>query len=101
MRQPPLLNKLIKRGAIFSIVAGIISSYIPWGDSKGFHGTGTPVPIVMWDKSPTSGELIDFPFVYAPLLNILIFVVLSTVLLTLLWLVWNWLSKRQSLKSSL
>jgi hypothetical protein len=35
---------------LVSSFLGIVGSWIPWGDKAGFHGTGQPVPVVIWDQ---------------------------------------------------
>jgi hypothetical protein len=66
-RHSRLLNWLL-----ISAFMGIGMSHIPWGEPSGFHGTGFPVFVVAWDRSPTNGQFIDFPnplgFVLNPLL---------------------------------
>ncbi len=71
-------SKLLSIWAIISIVVGIALCNIPWGDPEGFHGTGFPVAVVMWQHG------IDYPNVFAFVLNPLLVFAVGGILI-LLW----------------
>lgn len=56
--------------AIVSIVSGLILSNIPWGNPAKFHGTGVPIPTVLWDMDPKTGRMLDYPNIAGVFLNI-------------------------------
>lgn len=61
--------------SLASVLLGLITSFIPWGPKEGFHGTGFPIPVVMWDQLSPAGPLGDAPNPIAYILNpVLIFV---------------------------
>ena len=55
-----------------AVCVGVGTSFIPWGTPTTFHGSGMPMFVVAWDRSPDTGQFIDFPnalgFVINPLL---------------------------------
>jgi len=57
---------------VVSAASGTATSFIPWGSPSSFHGTGFPIFVVAWDRSPHSGQFIDYPnplgFVINPML---------------------------------
>lgn len=57
---------------LMSFAFGIGASFIPWGSPSTFHGTGFPVFILAWERSPDSGLWLDYPnplgFILNPLL---------------------------------
>jgi uncharacterized membrane protein len=45
-----------------SLMLGAIGSFIPWRTRTGFHhGTGVPIPLVIWERDDTRHEYLDFP----------------------------------------
>ena len=84
MLNVPRFRNIILIWALLSIVLGLLSSRVPWGDSEGFHGVGLPVASVYWDYSGERGGPVDYPNPYAPVLNILAFFVVGA---GLLWVV--------------
>ena len=58
--------------SVTSLILGIAASFIPWGSPSTLHGKGFPVFIIAWDRSPTSGQFLDYPnplgYVLDPLL---------------------------------
>ena len=40
---------------------GWLGCAVPWGSPTGFHGTGLPLPGVMWDKPKGYDHFIDYP----------------------------------------
>lgn len=71
-----------------SFVLGAVGSSIPWGRSDGLHGTGFPVPSVLWDKAnryPDSrnappDQFLDFPNPLGAFENMLLFFLVLTAL---------------------
>jgi hypothetical protein len=47
--------------SIASLLIGIGISFIPWGVPSEFHGIGYPAFIVAWQRTPPTGELLDYP----------------------------------------
>jgi hypothetical protein len=51
-----------------AIALGIGGLFIPWRGASGFHyGWGSPVPLVVWERS--GGSYADFPVPAAPFVN--------------------------------
>jgi hypothetical protein len=44
-----------------AIVLGWVGCAIPWGEPDGFHGTGIPFAIVLWDEPKGSDCFLDRP----------------------------------------
>jgi hypothetical protein len=44
-----------------SMISGWIECMIPWGKSTGFHGTGMPIPMVLWDKPNGRQDFLAYP----------------------------------------
>lgn len=44
-----------------AILLGWIGCAIPWGKPTGFHGTGLPIPVAIWDKPKGSDQFLDYP----------------------------------------
>ena len=71
-----------------SFVLGAIGSQMPWGRSDGLHGTGFPVPGVLWDKAnrysdsrnAPPDQFLDFPNPLGAFENMLLFFLVLTVL---------------------
>ena len=70
----PLLPPWVGVWLAVSFILGGLGSFIEWGKPSGFHGTGFPVPIVLWDQPPGSDRLLDYPNPFGYLENpVLIF----------------------------
>ena len=82
--------------AVLSGCLGLALSFVPWGSSSGFHGTGFPVFVVAWDRSPTTGRLIDFPNVFGYVLNPLLVFVAGFLLWFVCWLVYALLRRTRT-----
>lgn len=68
--------QIFKIWLIISIMLGIALSFIRWGSLNAFHGQGFPIPVVLWDRSPVTGEFIPYESYLGFLLNpLLVFVV--------------------------
>ncbi|RBP35847.1 hypothetical protein DES53_11913 [Roseimicrobium gellanilyticum] len=76
-----------------SIVLGSMCSAIRWGTEDRFHGTGFPIPIVMWDKPPGGDQFIDYVSFAGLILNPL-FVFLTGLFYWGLWSVARWTWRR-------
>lgn len=81
-------GKLLLLWALISIALGVGLTQIPWGDPKGFHGTGFPFAAVYWDYIEGSTHPRDYPNSYAPIMNsVVVFLIGSLVISTGWWLV--------------
>jgi hypothetical protein len=87
MNPPHQRSRGLRLGLWFliSVVLGVIACTIPWGPPDRFHGTGFPIPVVMWDKPPGRDHLIDYPNIFAIVLNPLLFFIVGL----LLWTLWR------------
>lgn len=57
-------------GTLLSAIIGFAFCWMPWGEGS-FHGSGFPVPIVIWDKGV---DYIGFAgFLINPLLMVVLF----------------------------
>jgi len=61
------------------VVLGLLGSTIQWGDPDGFHGTGWPIPMVMWDRPAGSDHFLDYPNPAGGLLNVLVLMIAGLV----------------------
>src|SRR5262245_59513318 len=53
-----------------AIAMGVSGLFIPWRGANGsYHGSGSPVPLVIWERS-ADGGFHDFPFPGAPFINV-------------------------------
>jgi hypothetical protein len=75
----PRLLTLIMIWAPVSVALGVGCTQIPWGNSRGFHGTGFPFAVVYWDYIGSSTQPIDYPNPYAPILNSIACFVVGTI----------------------
>jgi hypothetical protein len=59
---------------VIGALLGVVGCFVPWGKPTGFHGTGIPIPAVMWDLR--NGEFIDYPnplaLIENPLIGVLV-----------------------------
>ena len=74
--------KVVLITVLISVVFGISLSFIPWGESNGFHGKGVPFPVVLWDKLKGQDRLVDFVNPFGFLQNILSVLLLCVIFLT-------------------
>src|SRR5262245_45278788 len=59
-----------------SIALGVGGLFIPWRGASGFHyGWGSPVPVVVWERSGDSYD--DFPVPAAPFMNPIVVLMLG------------------------
>jgi hypothetical protein len=70
-----------------SLVAGTWLTRIPWGEPDGFHGTGFPFAQVYWDLRPETGQMIDYPNIFALVLNIAAVFAVGAAVIYLSWLI--------------
>ena len=72
-----------------SLVAGMYLTQVPWGKSDGFHGTGFPFAQVYWDRRPETGQMVDYPNVLAPMLNVAAVFIAGTAVILVAWWVFR------------
>lgn len=80
---------------VFSIGAGFILSFIPWGKPDQLHGEGVPFPVVIWAKDKGSDIFLDYVAPHSLLLNMAAVLILLP-LLTFLFLIIRKLVRRKS-----
>ena len=61
-----------------SIALGVCGSFIPWRGASGFqYGWGSPVPVVVWERS--DGGYDDFPVPAGPFMNAVVVFALGVI----------------------
>jgi len=61
---------------VTALIAGIASSFVPWGNQDGFHGQGVPILTVAWDRDAKTGQFVPYENLIGIGLNILIYCIL-------------------------
>ena len=75
------IGRFFASWAVASVVLGVSGLFIPWRGASGFHyGSGSPVPVVVWERSE-SGNYLDFPVPAAPVVNPIVIFVLGALCL--------------------
>ena len=75
-----------------SCFIGVGLSGIPWGRESGFHGNGFPFPVVMWDRHPTTGQLVPYSSLLGAVLNIAVCFILAACI----WFILRRVKRRSS-----